>query len=110
GNRAGVTSKDLCGRSGLRGSNRAPPAAANAPLCPKPEVTGHFGSGGGRESNPPADSRRLTGFEDRGGHQPSFASAVKDSGGRIASSVDGADRRRRDRGGGHGLGRGPHAR
>jgi hypothetical protein len=27
------------------------------------------GSGGGRESNPPAVRARLTGFEDRGGHQ-----------------------------------------
>ena len=32
--------------------------------------------GGGRESNPPTDSRRLTGFEDREGHQPPFASGA----------------------------------
>ena len=33
--------------------------------------------GGGRESNPPTDSRRRTGFEDQEGHQAPVASGVR---------------------------------
>ena len=38
-------------------------------------------SGGGRESNPPGGSPRLTGFEDREGHQSPFASSARIVGG-----------------------------
>src|SRR5437764_1432946 len=40
--------------------------AAQTPIC-----------GGGRESNPPTDSRRRTGFEDQEGHQAPVASGVR---------------------------------
>src|SRR6266571_3713567 len=55
----------------------------------KPQVSHR---GGGRESNPPASSRPHTGFEDRGAHQPSFASAAED---RRRASLRAAPRRGR---------------
>ncbi len=51
-----------------------------APLGQRPvvshryQVRGLMRSGGGRESNPPGRFPRLTGFEDREGHQSPFAS------------------------------------
>jgi hypothetical protein len=64
------TPKDLCGRRGPEGPDRALPAAACRPARRNAAgQTDLFSSGGGRESNPPGSSRPHTGFEDRGAHQ-----------------------------------------
>jgi len=65
--RADETPKDLCGGRGRSGPDRGLPRGRLSPAAGTPLLEAPFGSGGRRESNPPAGSRPPTDFEGMSG-------------------------------------------